>query len=115
MSAVIPIVSADFAEANRRRKRQQPKGRAVQPSALVDVQALLGSEPLRRDLLIEYLHRIQDHHGQLGTPHLAALAQCMKLSQAEVFEVASFYHHFDVVREDAEGQLPQPPALTVRM
>ena len=115
MSAVIPIVSADFAEANRRRKRQQPKGRAVQPSALVDVQALLGSEPLRRDLLIEYLHRIQDHHGQLGTPHLAALAQCMKLSQAEVFEVASFYHHFDVVREDAEGQLPQPPALTVRV
>jgi len=118
MNAVIPIVSADAAdaaEAIRRRKRQQPKGRAVLPSALVDVQSQLGAGPLRRDLLIEYLHRIQDHHGQLGTPHLAALAQCMKLSQAEVFEVASFYHHFDVVREDAEGKMTQPPALTVRV
>ena len=115
MHAVIPIVSADAAETSRRRKRQQPKGRAVTPAALADVQALLGTEPLRRDLLIEYLHRIQDHHGQLGTPHLAALAQCMKLSQAEVFEVASFYHHFDVVREDAEGNLPQAPRLTVRV
>ena len=124
MNAVIRIVDAtgaeaaeatEAAEASRRRKRQQPKGRAVTPAALAGVQALLGAEPLRRDLLIEYLHRIQDHHGQLGTPHLAALAQCMKLSQAEVFEVASFYHHFDVVREDAEGNLPLPPALTVRV
>ena len=118
MHAVIPILSADAAttaDAARRRKRQQPKGRAVTAAALADVQALLGAEPLRRDLLIEYLHRIQDQHGQLGTPHLAALAQCMKLSQAEVFEVASFYHHFDVVREDGNGSLPEPPALTVRV
>jgi formate dehydrogenase len=72
---------------------------------------LLGSAPRRRDLLIEHLHLIQDRHGHLSAAHLAALAEEMKLSMTEVFEVATFYHHFDVVKE---GETP-PPALTVRV
>ena len=93
------------------RKRGAPKGRRVSAEALVAVRALLAGAPRRRDLLIEFLHRIQDTHGCLSTAHLAALAQEMRMAQAEVFEVASFYHHFDVVRE---GKDP-PPALTVRV
>ncbi|MFY9514504.1 MAG: NAD(P)H-dependent oxidoreductase subunit E, partial [Rubrivivax sp.] len=109
-TTVIPI-----APAERQRKRQAPKGRQVQPQAVQDLLDLLGDGDLRRDRLIEYLHAVQDHFGQLGTPHLAALAQRLRLAQAEVFEVASFYHHFDVVHEDATGQVPAPPALTVRV
>ncbi len=101
--------------ASPERKRQGTKGRAVLPAALAEVQDLLGPAPYRRDLLIEYLHLIQDRHLQLATPHLAALAQLMRLSQAEVYEVASFYHHFDVAHEDAEGHVGAPPALTVRV
>ena len=114
MSAtVIPILPAEG--ASRQRKRQAPKGRSVRPEALAEVQALLGPGPYRRDRLIEYLHPIQDHFGQLATPHLAALAQLLRLSQAEVYEVASFYHHFDIVREAADGSVPPPAALTVRV
>ncbi|MGA1318773.1 MAG: NADH-ubiquinone oxidoreductase-F iron-sulfur binding region domain-containing protein, partial [Rubrivivax sp.] len=80
-----------------------------------EVRALVGEGRLRRDLLIEYLHLINDAHGQLGTPHLAALAQAMGLSQTEVYEVASFYHHFDVVREGPDGAVPAAPALTIRV
>jgi len=87
------------------------KGRGVDPRALQDVRALLGEEPRRRDLLIEHLHRIQDRYGHLSAQHLAALAQEMRLSQTEVYEVATFYHHFDVVRD---GDAP-PPAITVRV
>ncbi len=105
---VIPIVAS---AATRQRKREAPKGRGVDPDALADVQRLLGSAPRRRDLLIEHLHRLQDHFGHLSTRHLAALAREMGLAQTEVFEVASFYHHFDIVREG--GQVP--PALTVRV
>ncbi len=112
-ATVIPILPAEG--ASRQRKRQAPKGRVVRPEALAEVQALLGPAPYRRDRLIEYLHPIQDHFGQLATPHLAALAQLMRLSQAEVHEVASFYHHFDIVREAADGSVPAPPALTVRV
>ena len=95
----------------RKRGRGTPKGRQTDLGALQDVRALLGNEPRRRDLLIEHLHKIQDHYGQLSSSHLVALAQEMKLSQAEVFEVASFYHHFDIVKE---GQAT-PPQLTVRV
>ena len=70
---------------------------------------------LRRDRLIEYLHALQDRFGQLAEPHLAALAQRLRLAVVEVFEVASFYHHFDIVREDAAGNLPMPPRVTVRV
>jgi formate dehydrogenase len=78
---------------------------------LAEVQALLGDAPRRRDLLIEHLHKIQDRHGHISAAHIAALAREMKLAQTEVFEVASFYHHFDIVKE---GETP-PPALTVRV
>src|SRR5258708_39948213 len=95
----------------RRRRGRTPKGRQVDPGALADVGALLGSRPRRRDLLIEHLHLIQDRYGHLSAAHLAALAQEMKLALTEVYEVATFYSHFDVVKE---GQAP-PPAVTVRV
>ncbi|HYD78639.1 MAG TPA: NAD(P)H-dependent oxidoreductase subunit E [Paucimonas sp.] len=104
----IPIVAAP---ASRERKRQAPKGRRVDPAALAEVQALLGAAARRRDLLIEHLHKIQDRYGCLSAAHLAALAQEMRLAQAEVYEVATFYHHFDVVKEGEAA----PPALTVRV
>ena len=109
---MIPIASA---ESVRQRKRQQTKGRQVDAAVLADVQGWLGAEPLRRDRLIEYLHAINDRLRHLPAPHLAALAQLMRLSQAEVFEVASFYHHFDVVKEGADGRVPAAPVLTVRV
>jgi len=91
--------------------RGQLKGRPVDPKALADVRALLGDAPRRRDLLIEFLHRIQDHLGHIPAAHVVALAQEMRLAMTEVYEVATFYHHFDVVKE---GATP-PPALTVRV
>jgi formate dehydrogenase len=91
--------------------RGKPKGRSVDPQALAEVQALLGDAPRRRDLLIEYLHRIQDRYGHISAAHIVALAREMNLAHTEVFEVATFYHHFDVVKE---GETP-PPALTVRV
>ena len=89
----------------------KPKGRPVDPKALLEVQALLGTEPRRRDLLLEHLHRIQDHYGFLSPEHLVALAREMQLAPTEVYEVATFYHHFDVLQD---GMTP-PPALTVRV
>ncbi|MEQ9040488.1 MAG: NAD(P)H-dependent oxidoreductase subunit E [Silicimonas sp.] len=91
--------------------RKTPKGRQLDDAALSDVQTLLGDRPRRRDLLIEFLHLIQDAHGHLSAAHLRALAEEMRLSQAEVYEVATFYAHFDVVKE---GETP-PPALTIRV
>ncbi len=83
----------------------------VAPQLRAEVRRLLGAPPLRRDLLIEYLHCIQDHYGHLSSAHLAALAVEMGLARAEVFEVATFYHHFDVVRDGEDA----PPRLTVRV
>jgi NADH:ubiquinone oxidoreductase subunit F (NADH-binding)/NADH:ubiquinone oxidoreductase subunit E len=93
------------------RVRSTPKGRRVDPKSLAEVQALLGDEPRRRDLLIEHLHKIQDRYGCISASHLVALASEMKMAMAEVYEVATFYHHFDVVKE---GDAP-PPAITVRV
>jgi formate dehydrogenase beta subunit len=87
------------------------KGRALEPEALEQVRALLGDAPRRRDLLIEFLHLLQDGYGHISARHLRALAEEMKLSMAEVYEVATFYHHFDVLKEDDTA----PPALTVRV
>lgn len=109
---IIPIASA---APSRERKRRQPKGRRVDPAALAEVQSLLGARPRRRDLLIEYLHLLNDHYGFLGAPHLAALARELRLSQAEVYEVATFYHHFDVVKEAEPGKELVRPELTVRV
>jgi formate dehydrogenase len=95
----------------RRKPNRTPKGRQVDPQALADVQALLTDRPRRRDLLIEHLHLIQDHYGHLSAPHLTALAFEMKMAMAEVYEVATFYAHFDVVKENETA----PPAVTVRV
>jgi formate dehydrogenase len=97
--------------SGRRRPPKTPKGRQVEPKALDEVRALLGDRPRRRDLLIEHLHLVQDKYGHLSAAHLAALAAEMKLALAEVYEVATFYSHFDVVRE---GEVA-PPAVTVRV
>ncbi len=88
-----------------------PKGRQVDGAALEEIRRLLGTDERRRDLLIEYLHRIQDRYGHISVARLTALAAEMRLAQAEVYEVATFYHHFDVIKED---QTPPPP-ITVRV
>ena len=94
------------------KKRQgKPKGRIVGPAAHAEIVALLGKASRAKDLLIEHLHKIQDKFGHISAAHLAALAHEMKLSQTEAYEVATFYHHFDVIKE---GETP-PPALTVRV
>ena len=95
----------------RQRARSVPKGRQVDPHAKVAIETLLGDGPRDRDLLIEYLHLIQDTFGQISAAHLAALADEMALAFAEVFETATFYAHFDVVKE---GE-PDIPKLTVRV
>ena len=97
--------------SGRRRPPRTPKGRQIDPRALDEVRALLGGRERRRDLLIEHLHLIQDRYGHLSAAHLAALAQEMKLALTEVYEVATFYAHFDVVKE---GEAP-PPAVTIRV
>src|SRR5690348_3264378 len=97
--------------AGRRGGRGLPKGRQVEPEALEDIQALLGDRPRQRDLLIEHLHLLQDAYHCLHARHLAALAEEMKLALVEVYEVASFYAHFDIV---LDGETPPPP-LTVRV
>jgi formate dehydrogenase beta subunit len=94
-----------------RKPRRTPKGRQVDPRASAEITVLLGDKPRRRDLLIEHLHLIQDEYGHISAAHMAALAAEMKLSQTEVYEVATFYAHFDVVKED---ETP-PPAVTVRV
>ncbi len=91
--------------------RPAPKGRQLEAAALAQVRSLLGDAPRRPDLLIEYLHLLQDHTGFLPVAQLNALASELRLTPAEVYEVATFYHHFDVVKEgDA-----RPPAITVRV
>ena len=91
--------------------RSHPKGRQLDDQALSEVKALIGERPRDRDLLIEFLHLIQDRFGFLSAAHMRALAEEMRLSQTEVFEVATFYAHFDPVKE---GETP-PPDLTIRV
>jgi len=108
----IPIV-ADSPQPARRRAAAQLKGRQVDALAQQEVRALIGEAPPdghRRDLLIEYLHRLNDRYQGLFERHLVALASEMKLGQAEVFEVATFYHHFEVLKD---GQTA--PAVTLRV
>jgi formate dehydrogenase beta subunit len=95
----------------RKRAKSTPKGRQVDPQASEEISLLLGDRPRRRDLLIEHLHLIQDTYKQISAAHLAALADAMKLSFAEVFETATFYAHFDVVKEGEADIAP----LTIRV
>src|ERR1700731_2993416 len=95
----------------RKRAKSTPKGRQVDPQAAEEIAALLGDRPRRRDLLIEHLHLIQDRYHQISAAHLAALADEMRLAFAEVFETATFYAHFDVVKEGEPDIAP----LTIRV
>src|SRR3974390_2958642 len=95
----------------RKRAKATPKGRQVDPTAAEEIELLLGDRTPRRDLLIEHLHLIQDKYHQISAAHLAALADEMKLSFAEVFETATFYAHFDVVKEGEPDIAP----LTIRV
>src|SRR3569623_392005 len=97
-------------EGNRRAK-PTPKGRQIDPQASEEIEFLLEGKSRRRDMLIEYLHLIQDKWGQISAAHLASLADEMKLAFAEVFEVATFYAHFDVVKEGAPDVAP----VTIRV
>jgi formate dehydrogenase len=106
-----PASAAGSNKPIRRKPRRTPKGRQVDTAALEEVQGLLVDRSRRRDLLIENLHLIQDKYGHLSAAHLAALAFEMKMALTEVYEVATFYSHFDVVKE---GETP-PPATTVRV
>ena len=96
---------------SRYQRAGQRRGRQGVPSARALVHQSIGDMPLRRDLLIEYLHRLQDRHGHIAAEHIVALAEELKLSSVEVYEVATFYHHFDVI---GDGER-EPPALTVRV
>ena len=98
-------------KSGKGRGRKTPKGRQYDDQALAEVRQLLAGRPVKRDLLIEFLHLIQDAYGHLSAAHLRALAEEMRLSMAEVYEVTTFYAHFDVVKE---GETP-PPALTIRV
>jgi len=121
----IPIVAAEALEATgtpaqpaqaaRQRQREAPRGRQVDAAVLAWVQQCCGPVAPRRDQLIEALHRLNDELGALPAPHLVALAHFMRLAVVEVFEVASFYHHFEVLKEDAQGVLPAATPLTVRV
>ena len=94
-----------------REPRGKVRGRLVDAKVLAEVRELLGDLPRQRDLLIEALHKVQDANGHLSAKHLVALADEYRLAHTEVYEVATFYHHFDVVKE---GETPPPP-LTVRV
>jgi NADH:ubiquinone oxidoreductase subunit F (NADH-binding)/NADH:ubiquinone oxidoreductase subunit E len=107
----VPQAKRSIHPGSGRRGRNMPKGRQVDPQALAEVQALLGDRSRRRDLLIEHLHLLQDKYHCLHARHMAALAQEMKLALVEVYEVASFYAHFDIVMDDEQA----PPPLTVRV
>jgi NADH:ubiquinone oxidoreductase subunit F (NADH-binding)/NADH:ubiquinone oxidoreductase subunit E len=112
MSSRTHVEVQTFAHPGRGgRARPVPKGRQIDPHALDEVRALLGDRPRRRDLLIEHLHLIQDAYRQISAAHLAALAEEMRISLAEAYETATFYAHFDVVKEE---DAPVPP-LTVRV
>jgi formate dehydrogenase len=113
MSKLVSVSAPETTSKKKKgnRVRSTPKGRRVDPQAREEVLALLGDEPRRRDLLIEHLHKIQDFYGCLSARHIVALADEMKMAMTEVYEVATFYHHFDVIKEGDTA----PPAITVRV
>ena len=106
----VSVIDAS-ALGRKRGVRGHPKGRPVDPQAVTEIRELLGRSRRQRDLLIEFLHRIQDRYGHISAAHILALAEELKLAPTEVYEVATFYHHFDVVKEGETA----PPALTVRI
>jgi NADH:ubiquinone oxidoreductase subunit F (NADH-binding)/NADH:ubiquinone oxidoreductase subunit E len=111
MSHDVQVRSFEHPGEGRKRAKSTPKGRQIDPTAAQEVELLLGDRSRQRDLLIEHLHLIQDKYRQISAAHLAALADEMKLSFAEVFETATFYAHFDVVKEGEADIAP----LTIRV
>src|SRR5215831_9401895 len=111
VSDVHQVRSFEHPGEGRKRAKPTPKGRQVDPLAAEEIERLLGDRPRRRDLLIEHLHLIQDTYKQISAAHLVALAYEMKLSFAEVFETATFYAHFDIVKEGEKDIAP----LTIRV
>lgn len=109
-SATIAVQQRGHPGVGRKKARKTPKGRQVNPAALAEVQALIPAAT-QRDELIEYLHLLHDEYNCLTARHLAALAHHMKLAMAEVYEVATFYAHFDIIKE---GE-PDPAAITIRV
>ena len=107
----VKVRSFEHPGAGRKRAKSTPKGRQVDPTAAHEIELLLGNRSRQRDLLIEHLHLIQDTYHQISAAHLAALADEMKLSFAEVFETATFYAHFDIVKEGEPDIAP----LTIRV
>lgn len=108
---VSELVRPNHPGRGKARHTGSPKGRQVSQNAVADVRKIIGPAPVRRDLLIEYLHSLQDHYGCLHTDNLVALAHIMKLSLAEVYETATFYAHFTIVAEDENS----PPPITLRV
>src|SRR5262249_29416879 len=111
MSITEQVPPKTTAPGERRRTRRTPKGRQIDPQALVEVRALLTDRPRRRDLLIKHLHLIQDNAAPFPAAHLPALAAKMKMALTEVYEAATFYAHFNIGKE---GEFPPPP-ITVRV
>src|ERR1700752_1805505 len=111
LAPTVPPDDRSRGGGGRRRAPRTPKGRQVDPQASEKISAPLGGREGPRDLLIEHLHLLQDRYGHLSAAHLAALAAEMRLALTEVYEVATFYAHFDVVKE---GDTP-PPAVTIRV
>ena len=104
-----PLASVDDMRRQIRQKSKL-KGRQADDSAIEQVQALIGKGPYRRDLLIEYLHALNDTYLGIKDVHMVAVAKLMRLPMAEVYEVASFYHHFDILRDG-----DTPSAITIRV
>mgnify|MGYP002639577488 CR=1 FL=1 len=94
----------------KKQKKYQPRGRKIEEGSLYDIKQLLQGQCLQKDHLIEYLHLLQDHYQQISLPHMMALANELNMSMAEVYEVASFYHHFDIVEDNTVK-----PKITVRV
>ncbi len=108
MSTTAPI---KLDTRNLKKASGKRKGRITDARSREEIKALLGNESRQRDLLIEHLHKIQDRYGHISAGHIVALAEEMKLAMTEVYEVATFYHHFDVIKEGDKA----PPEITVRV
>ena len=94
-----------------RGKKGRISGRVVDKESISQIERLIGNESIKRSMLIEHLHKIQDTYHCISNQHLKALAKIMNLSMAAVYETATFYHHFDVINEKEKP----PPEITVRV
>ena len=94
------FISQTNTSLKKKKRRWSPKGRQSNPSAIDEVKKIIGKSNYSRFLLIEYLHLIQDKHKALKYSHLVALAELLNIPFAEVYEVSTFYAHFNVVEDE---------------